>query len=774
MVRQIALHSRAGVVRKSRVPKTMTSNRKAKPAPRAGKDIAQFAPNFTVYVLPPDAVCLYSEDRKFFLHGELYCALADAIGKGGQSLQQLVNGLSKRFPPAQIEEALKRLIERRYIVEASPTSASVVAGYWASLGLPPGMAEQNLANCRVRVESIDVSGATEFAQALSDFGVNLTKRAADLTVTLTNDYLERRLAELNKQRVSDRTPWLIVQPSGAFPLVGPIFNPDSGPCWTCLFDRMIRNREVKGFLERGSARAVAVSPLARQPLGQGAIQFSALEVAKAIATGFRTDLNDHIVSHDLLGSTVVKHYVAKRPQCPTCGSKKLRDPRRSPAPVELGAGARLMMTSGGYRTVSSRSTVARFRKHVSPLTGVVTRLERIEADLPMNTNFFAGHNFSGPALTVDALRSGLTGGSFGKGSTAEQGEASALMEAIERYSGIFQGDEIRTPKRFTDFSPAEAIHPNDVLLFSDAQYQAPENEPPDSHPVPPLFDPSARMEWSPAWSLRDQCFRYLPTSLMYFFYGSDRPGYQADSNGCAAGNTREEAIVQGFLELVERDSYAIWWYNRVQREEVDLARFNDSYVHDLRSQLADSGRRLWVLDITSDLGVPTYVAMTHWMQNGHENIEFGSGAHFDSRIALLRALTELNQFLSIGLMGGGSGEKPSLDGTTPLRLRDNPFLVPSGRGAAPPETSAKFGPLENTRHQAEACVEIARRAGLDFLVLDQTRADVEVPVVRVIVPGLRHFYRRFAPGRLYDVPVKLGLREHPMSEGDLTPFLPHT
>ena len=326
--------------------------------------------------------------------------------------------------------------------------------------------------------------------------------------------------------MSDRTPWLIVQPSGAFPLVGPIFNPDSGPCWTCLFDRMIRNREVKGFLERGSARAVAISPLARQPLGQGAIQFSALEVAKAIATGFRTDLNDHIVSHDLLGSTVVKHYVAKRPQCPTCGSKKLRDPRRSPTPVELGPGARLMMTSGGYRTVSSRSTVARFRKHVSPLTGVVTRLERIEADLPMNTNFFAGHNFSGPALTVDALRSGLTGGSFGKGSTAEQGEASALMEAIERYSGIFQGDEIRTPKRFTDFSPGEAIHPNDVLLFSDAQYQAPENEPPDSHPVPPLFDPSARMEWSPAWSLRDQCFRYLPTSLMYFFYGSDQPGYQ--------------------------------------------------------------------------------------------------------------------------------------------------------------------------------------------------------------------------------------------------------
>ena len=35
------------------------------------KDVPRFAPNFTVYLLPPDTVCLYSEDRKFFLHGEL-------------------------------------------------------------------------------------------------------------------------------------------------------------------------------------------------------------------------------------------------------------------------------------------------------------------------------------------------------------------------------------------------------------------------------------------------------------------------------------------------------------------------------------------------------------------------------------------------------------------------------------------------------------------------------------------------------------------------------
>src|SRR6185437_14675734 len=117
----------------------------------------------------------------------------------------------------------------------------------------------------------------------------------------------------------------------------------------------------------------------------------------------------------------------------------------------------------------------------SPLTGVVTRLERIEADLPMNTNFFAHHNFSAPAWNVDQLRSGLSGGSFGKGATVEQGEASALMEAIERYSGIFQGDEIRMERRFTDFEPGDAYLANDVQLFSDTQFENRHRQSDDTH-----------------------------------------------------------------------------------------------------------------------------------------------------------------------------------------------------------------------------------------------------------------------------------------------------
>jgi oxazoline/thiazoline synthase len=739
-------------------------------------EILQFAPNFTVYAVSPEVLCLYSEDRKFLLHGTLFTAIAALIAESGKSARNLTNVLEQYFPADQIQEAVKRLLDRGYLIPKSSFTYGPVAGYWASLGLWPEIAEKNLAQCRIRVQAIDVEGEGELTAALSALGARVVKRSPDMTVTLVSDYMEERLADLNRRHLADGTPWILVQPSGIFPLVGPVLSPGKGACWVCIADRMKRNREVRGMLNRSDTTLLTASPLASQTVGQSGIQLAALEIAKAIATEFRTELSNHIVSLDLTGSAIVKHYVAARPQCSACGSEELRDQTRAPTPIELKAGGRPVMTSGGYRTMSSRATVERYRKHVSPLTGVISRLERIEVDLPLNTSYYAKHNFSAPSKTVHELRGALEGSSFGKGSTAEQGEASALMEAMERYSGVFQGDEIRLTRRFADFPSGEAILPNNVLLFSEAQYQrglAETPEPEDEPMSPYLFDKETEMEWSPVWSLRDKCFRYLPTSILYFYYAGPVAPFHADSNGCAAGNTREEAIVQGFLELVERDSYAIWWYNRLKRPAVNLDRFNDSYVRDLQIQLAESGKRLWVLDITSDLGIPTFVAIAHWTKDGSEYIEFGSGAHFDARIAMLRTLTELNQFMSMELLSDGARLQESLDGVTPLRIADHPFLLPGSGEVIEAEFDSQFSRLE-TREQVNTCVRIAKQKGLDFLILDQTRPDIEVPVVRVIVPGLRHFYRRFAPGRLYDVPVELGWLDQPVKEDELNPIFPHT
>ena len=741
------------------------------------KDVPQFAPNFTVYVLPPDVVCLYSEDRKFFLHGELYCALASAIGKGGRTVRELVRELEQDFPSDRIHEALKRLFDRRYVLPASRSSSGAVAAYWASLGLSPETAERNLQKCRVRIQSIDVQGATELGAALGGLGVRVVKRSPD-----PDGHAGERL--------SRRTPGRI-EPAA---FVGPYalaarptlrhFSPGGAsvhPRQQRLLDLSCRSHETEPGESRRSSTAdrPAASPfrpLARHTVGQSAIQLAAVEIAKAIATDFRTELRDHIISLDLLGSTIVKHYVAARPQCPSCGRKKLRDPSRAPMPVELGAGGKLVMTSGGYRTVSPRATVARFRKHVSPLTGVVSRLERIEADLPLNTNYYAAHNFSAPAKTVNELRAGLSGGSFGKGSTAEQGEASALMEAIERYSGIFQGDEIRVTRRFTDFPSGDAIPPNDVLLFSDAQYDRTSVRRPS----------------------RTMCRRHRSSSI-------DRPRSNGRRSGlCAtnASNIFRPASCIFSTGAPARSTRIPTAVRPATRSRKQSSRASSNWWNGMHTQSGgtiDCSGRKWT---SASSTIPTsaickpslpkpdagfgcstspaisgfrrFVAILHWMQNWQENIEFGSGAHFDARIALLRALTELNQFLSIGLMGGGTGEKSSLDGIHSIAPA-GPSLFDAKRQSSGPTGSSARSSAVSTRasRSTAACVSPSERASTSSSSIRRAPTS-SVPVVRVIVPGMRHFYRRFAPGRLYDVPVKLGLRDRPLPENELNPLHPHT
>lgn len=61
-------------------------------------------------------------------------------------------------------------------------------------------------------------------------------------------------------------------------------------------------------------------------------------------------------------------------------------------------------------------------------------------------------------------------------------------------------------------------------------------------------------------------------------------------------------------------------------------------------------------------------------------------------------------------------------------------------------------------------------AGLRALVLNHTRPEIGIPVARVIVPGLRHFWARLAPGRLYEVPVSLGWQPRQLSETEMNPW----
>ena len=76
---------------------------------------------------------------------------------------------------------------------------------------------------------------------------------------------------------------------------------------------------------------------------------------------------------------------------------------------------------------------------------------------------------------------------------------------------------------------------------------------------------------------------------------------------------------------------------------------------------------------------------------------------------------------------------------------------------------------DDISEEIRLCVEVLRSRGLEVFVLDQSRPDLDVKVAKVIVPNLRHFWRRLGKGRLYNVPVELGLLRDAVDEAALNP-----
>lgn len=521
-------------------------------------------------------------------------------------------------------------------------------------------------------------------------------------------------------------------------LFGPVFRPaERGPCWSCLAYRLRGHQEVHNFLRNLASDNAAFVPCAAEPAVLDAVYgLVSAEIAKWLVFGNLAPIHERGISLDVGRLKSEHNSTMRRPQCLACGDEALHRPDRAPVPVRLRPSSKGVRNSGGFRSVTPEETLARYRHLVSPVSGVVTWLMRTtdETD-PWLHVYWAGSNVALRGANLSSLRRSLRSKSAGKGSTPRQSEASALCEAIERYSSAFHGDEIRRRRRYVDFVRAgesQAIHPNDIQLFSEWQLDNAEQVNARGHPynmVPARLDPDAEIDWSPVWSLTQGRHRYLPMSMLYGMAPEQRgrSDFAADSNGCAAGNTLEEAIFQGFLELVERDAFAIWWYNRLRVPGVDLESFGDEYLAATADHYRRFRRESWVLDVTADLGIPAFVAVSRRTDKDAEDIIYGAGAHTDPHIAALRAVCEMNQCLNWvqGTDAGGAGH--AVDDPLCLwwwknaKLADHPYLAPAPGERPRGKADYPVPDTADVREDVESCRALVEARGMEFLVLDQTR-----------------------------------------------------
>ena len=738
-------------------------------------------PSLDYRVLGEARVLLVSETFNTLLRGQVHCDLIPLLD-GRRTHREIAAALGPAHSAPDVGAAITALASRGYVVSGDYAMAPGRAAYWSSLGASPRWAEQRLGASPVAVIGDDGL----LARRLGAMGIQVAHRRPALSAIVCADYLDERHDSINRAHLESGTPWILVRPNGVQPLFGPVFRPaGGGPCWACLAYRLRGHQEVHNFLRNLGGSSSSITPRAAETAELEALcGLAAAEIARWLVLDELAPIHERAISLDVLGRAMGQHLAVRRPQCPVCGNEALFRAGRPAQPLRLRPSPKAVLSSAGHRSVPPEETLSRYRHLVSPVTGVVTWLKRVsDAADPWGHVFWAGNNLALRSRKLSSLRRSLRSKSAGKGSTLQQAETSALCEAVERYSGAFHGDEIRCRKSLADFEEAgesEAIPPNAVQLFSDRQLNEADAINARGHPynfVPARLDLDTEVEWSPVWSLTQERHRYLPTSLLYGMKddeGGGGPVFKADSNGCAAGNTLEEAILQGFYELVERDAFAIWWYNRVSLPEVDLASFDDDYLTSAREYYSRRKREMWVLDATGDFGIPVFVAISRRNGGQAEDILYGAGAHTDPHVAALRAVCELNQCLQWIQGPGGSGSGSAVaDPVTQWwwrhgKLADHPYLAPLP-GAVRGRSDYSVPCTADTRDDVERCRALVEERGMEFLVLDQTRPDIGMPVARVIVPGMRHFWERFAPGRLYDVPVSMGWRDGPLAEEQLNP-----
>jgi len=755
--------------------------------------------HLTAGAVPGEGVILVSEEGSWTLQGALFEQVLPLLD-GVRTPEQIVTALAPA-PRAEVYYALEVLEKKGHLMDRTSGLEVAFAAYWASLGLDPGSAWTALRSGRVRIRSAGSVDATPLIRSLEEAGLDLGAGAAGLEaadpdagqhgleeadpdagqhileIVITDDYLREDLLRWATEAREARIPWMVLRPIGRELWIGPLFPasaPEAGACFGCLRHRLQRNQQVQEFLRRRNGwpdplpTAVAALPAA---MG-AACRLAAVEIAKFLA-GAPHNLQDRVLSMDTRTWVSRSHALVRYPACPVCGDPS----RQRPGPVVLVGRSATPSEGSGHRVAPPEATLEAYGHLVSPILGIVSMVEPAPGTGGVFQVCMGGANGAIPVDSLAGFKTSFRHRSAGKGPTLAQARASALAESLERYSTEFTGSEFRILKSYRELGE-RAIHPNSVMGYSERQFR--ERDAWNArgsrfNAVPEPLDPDQPIPWSPVWSLTGEREKLLPTQFLYFPGPAASPApwprcCRACSNGNAAGNNLEEAVLQGFMELVERDATAIWWYNRLRRPGVDLARFRLDYLTGLAAHYDALDRDLWALDLTSDLGIPAFAGLSGRRDTGGQ-ILFGLGCSLDPAVALLRAFAELNQFIS-GIGPGAQvplGDEESLRWLRTATLDSHPYLAPDpGVPLRQPAdfTSASSGDL---LADIQFCKGLVEARGMEMLVLDLTRADAGMPVAKVIVPGLRHFWARYAPGRLYDVPVAMGWLPQPVPESELNP-----
>lgn len=351
----------------------------------------------------------------------------------------------------------------------------------------------------------------------------------------------------------------------------------------------------------------------------------------------------------------------------------------------------------------------------------------------------------------------------GKGPTKNHAKASVIMESIERYSSLpanYGGKIIKG-------SYKQLSKNHDILMYDEV-----------IEPVSFHLNENMIMDYCIGYDIMNHNNKVLvPSSLALFRYTSKPPSINPYSyfhtNGLASGNVLEEAVCHALCEVIERDAVSIadficsaFQYHVLKSVEnavlrsgikinpIDARKFTDdsSIFHDINldhidylpiKKIVDRFKKcnisLIVKDITTNLGIPTFIASSaEWVNHEYGYLVEGHGTHPDARIALLRAITEVSQSRAANIQGSRDDlRKMKYDPDDSDENRSWQFMTST--------TKKEFSEVrtvynEDILDDINLMLSNLKKMGLcKAIVVDLTNPRINVPVIRVLVPGLETF-----------------------------------
>jgi ribosomal protein S12 methylthiotransferase accessory factor len=314
----------------------------------------------------------------------------------------------------------------------------------------------------------------------------------------------------------------------------------------------------------------------------------------------------------------------------------------------------------------------------------------------------------------------------GKGFTPQEAETSAIMEGVERYSAEVGGFPLVAGNLGNlGREGYEVLDPTRLILPSLRRY---------SH--------ADELEWVLGTSISRCAEILVPAEAVFHPYERANQLIHTNTNGLAVGNAMEEAVFHGLMELIERDAWSLF--------EVDTGRSRDillggrqggcKLVLETKERLEAAAVKVFLKDITSDVGIPTIAAaLDDEMTKDPALLSLGVGSHTVAEIAVLRALTEAVQSRLTTIHGTREdtfkAEFARRIGYERMRKINRKWFEPSRETVRMKDIGSH--PNKDFLDDINFTMDRLRGSGLDeVIVVDLTRKELGIPAVRVIVPGL--------------------------------------